>query len=182
MAAVRGQASCPPGWLLSAAFLAWTVSIVPATSIAGTPSPDDAYLEDLRGPWIMQGTVGSKAVKYDAVGERVFGNAWLKLHMVDSGKPPQYQADVFLGYDAKAHDFIVHWLDQFGATGARVVATGHRDGERLVVVFPYAEGAFRDTFQRDRPSGTWTLLLESQEKDGTWSTFANYKLTHPMRR
>lgn len=44
------------------------------------------------------------------------------------------QADVFIGYDAKAGDFISHWLDQFGAAGARILATGHRDREHLVNV------------------------------------------------
>jgi hypothetical protein len=48
--------------------------------------------------------------------------------------------------DSKANDFIAHWLDRFGAPGARVVARGERTGQQLIVVFPYAEGAFRDTF------------------------------------
>jgi hypothetical protein len=29
----------------------------------------------------------------------------------------------------------------------------------LIVTFPYADGAFRDTFTRDAARGTWTLLL-----------------------
>jgi len=168
------------GRLLIAALLAKVLTVMAAaSSLAGVPSADDAFLDDLEGRWIMRGTLGGKPVTYDAVGQRVLSGAWLKFHMSDSGKPPRYQADVFLGYDAKARDFIVHWLDQFGAAGGRVVATGHRDGEQLVFTFPYAEGAFRDTFQRDKQKGTWTLLLESQRKDGTWSTFANYNLTRP---
>jgi hypothetical protein len=69
---------------------------------------------------------------------------------------------------------VAHWLDRFGATGARVVATGHRDGERLILTFPYAGGAFRDTFTFEPKSGTWTLLLEAQEPSGSWSKFATY--------
>jgi len=97
--------------------------------------------------------------------------------MVDAGHPPQYQADVFISHDAKAGDYIAHWLDQFGAAGARVVAAGRRDGERLVLIFPYSDGAFRDTLQRDPQADSWTLLIESQGKDGAWSTFASYELT-----
>ncbi len=157
-------------------------SLVPTLSFGDPESPDEAYLDALRGPWIMTGTLGGKPIKYDAVGERVLSNAWLKLHMVDAAKPPQYQADVFLSYDRKAGDFIVHWLDQFGGGGARALAMGHRDAERLVVVFPYAEGAFRDTFQRDAHAESWTLLLEMQGKNDSWLTFASYTLTRPKRR
>lgn len=128
----------------------------------------------------MQGTVGNKAIKYDVVGKRIFGR-WLQLHIVDAARPPKYQAEVFLGYDDEAGDFMVHWLDSWGAAGARVVATGHLDGERLVVVFPYAAHTLRDTFQRDT-SGTWKVLVEKQEKDGTWSPFGNIQLTHPMKQ
>lgn len=150
----RGRPSSPRPALLSAALLTWTVSIMSATTLAGAPSPDDTYLDDLRGPWIMQGTFGNKAFRYEAVGKRVLRSGWLQIHMVDAAKPSKYRAEVFLGYDAAAGDFIVHWLDTWGAAGARVVATGHRDGERLVVVFPYAAGTLRDTFERDRSSGT----------------------------
>jgi hypothetical protein len=86
---------------------------------------------------------------------------------------------VFIGFDAQRHDFIAHWLDRFGAAGARVVASGRRDGQNLVVIFPYASGAFRDTFTFMPDTGAWSLLLESQKPDGTWSTFATYTLTRP---
>jgi hypothetical protein len=97
--------------------------------------------------------------------------------MIDLGSPPRYEAEVFIGYDAKAHDYIAHWLDRFGAAGSRVVARGERQGDELVLTFPYAEGAFRDTLTWRPTSKSWTLLLESQASDGRWSTFATYTLT-----
>jgi len=100
--------------------------------------------------------------------------------MKDEALPPKYEADVFIGFDTRAGDFVTHWLDRFGAGGARVVATGKRDGERLMVVFPYTEGAFRDTFTFEPKTQTWSLLLESQGRDGSWSTFAAYKLARPV--
>jgi hypothetical protein len=36
------------------------------------------------------------------------------------------KSDVYIGFDAKANDYIAHWLDRFGAPGARVVARGER--------------------------------------------------------
>jgi hypothetical protein len=102
--------------------------------------------------------------------------------MSDANSSPQYEADVFIGYDHKANDFIAHWLDGLGAAGARVVARGVREGQRLVVTFLYAEGAFRDTFTWRPTTQSWSLLLGSQSADGTWSTFASYTLTRRAKR
>jgi hypothetical protein len=43
----------------------------------------------------------------------------------------------------------------------------------------YAEGAFRDTFTLAADGSSGSLLIEAQEKDGGWSTFASYTLTRP---
>jgi len=94
---------------------------------------------------------------------------------------PRYEADVFIGFDPETKDYIAHWLDRFGAPGARVVARGERQNQRLVLNFPYTEGAFRDTLTWHPASVSWSLLLESQHADGTWSTFASYSLTRGVQ-
>ena len=93
--------------------------------------------------------------------------------MIDAASPPQYEADLFIGFDPKANDYIAHWLDNFGAAGARVVARGDRQGQSLVIIFPYAEGAFRDTFTWQPATTSWSLLMESQHSDATWKTTRN---------
>jgi hypothetical protein len=140
-------------------------------------SPDETFLDALHGKWLMAGSLGGKPVRYRADGHRVMQGGFIDLHMIDTGSPPQYEADVFIGYDPKAHDYIAHWLDRFGAAGASVVAQGKRMGERLVITFPYADGPFRDTFTWQPATESWWLLLESQAANGTWSTFASYTLT-----
>jgi hypothetical protein len=151
-----------------------------AADLKGTP--DDAYLDNLQGRWLMQGTLGGKPVHYLADGQRVLRGGFLRLHMIDVDSPPQYEAELFIGFDPKANDFIAHWLDRFGAAGARVVASGTRQGERLVLNFPYAEGAFRDTLLWQPEFASWSLLLESQRADGSWATFASYTLTRRAQR
>jgi hypothetical protein len=141
-----------------------------------TTTEHDAFLNRLLGKWEMIGTVMGKSVRYAANGERVLQDGFIRIHMTDVASPSQYEADLYLGFDPHEHDYVAHWLDKFGAAGARVVATGHRDGNRLILQFPYARGAFRNT---------WTLLdhercrllIEAQEQDGSWSTFADYRLT-----
>lgn len=155
------------------------LAIAVATSVSeakSTPSIDETYLDALRGTWDMPGTFGGRPIRYSAQGQRVLQGGFVRLHMIDASSPPQYEADVFIGFDPKANDYVAHWLDRFGAAGARVVGRGVRDGERLVITFPYAEGAFRDTFIRQPTTRSWSLLLESQAVDGTWSTFASYTL------
>jgi hypothetical protein len=146
-----------------------------ATERAATA--DEQYLDGLVGKWDMRGMLGGQPVRYRTDAARVLQGGFVRLHMIDATAPPQYEANLYLGFDTQAGDYVGHWLDRFGAAGARVVATGRREGEVLVIVFPYAEGMFRDTFTRHPDRGTWSLLLESQEKDGSWSTFASYELT-----
>lgn len=127
----------------------------------------------------MGGTIRGKPVRYLAEGQRVLEGGFLRLHMRDASKPAQYEADVYIGYDPSSKDFIVHWMDRFGAARARVAGRGDRLGDQLVVLFPYAEGAFRDTLTWQHGSESWSLLLEARAPDGSWSTFASYTLTRP---
>jgi hypothetical protein len=157
------------------------LNTAPVAHAEDARSADNAYLDALRGDWDMTGTLLGKPVKYRARGERVLQGGFIRLHMIDAADVPTYEADLFLGYDARANDYIGHWLDRFGAAGARVVASGKRTGETLIIQFPYAEGAFKDTFVYNPSSRTWSLLMESQAPSGGWTNFAAYTLVHPAR-
>jgi hypothetical protein len=162
------------------AALLLSILAVPGTACADAAGDaDNAYLEKLLGEWDMTGTMGSRALHDHARCERVLLGGFLRLHMIDAAPAPEYEADVFIGVDAVRHDFIAHWLDRFGAAGARVVGTGRRDDAHLVVIFPYVTGAFRDTFTFMPDSDTWSLVLEAQKPGGSWSTFATYTLARP---
>lgn len=148
-----------------------------AAAAAPLARPADPFLAQLAGRWDMVGTVGGKPVHHRGEGRWVLKSAWLCLTIVDAASPPAYTASVYLGFDRRQHDYVAHWLDQFGAAGARVVATGKREGQTLVLLFPYSQGAFRDTLTLAPDGASGTLLLESQAKAGGWSTFASYRLT-----
>ncbi len=144
---------------------------------AETPGdPDNRFLDAMAGDWMVTGTTLGKPIQYTLHGQRVLAGGFVRLDLVDTHNPPAYQADVYVSFDKTKRDYIMHWLDQFGAAGARVVGEGRRDGERLVVDFPYADGAFRDTFTYDPKAQDWHWLLQSQDKNGQWSVFANYTL------
>ncbi len=151
-----------------------------ATSFA--PPPDESFLDQLVGTWDMDGRMGDKPVHYIAIGERVMNNGWIDFHMQDRNEGASaYEAHVFLSADDAKHDFIAHWLDRFGAAGARVVGTGTREGHVLHLIFPYAEGAFRNTWTLDPAKDEWTLLIEAQAGNG-WRQFASYQLHQHVTR
>lgn len=170
------------GAIFFAFILLLAMSTERPTRAAEARSTDAAYLDALQGDWDMSGTLLGKPVRYHARGERVLQGGFLCLHMIDAAEAPTYEADLFLGYDARADDYIGHWLDRFGAAGARVVASGKRQGETLIIQFPYADAAFKDTFVYDPKSHAWSLLIESQKPGGGWSNFATYSLVHPARK
>lgn len=70
---------------------------------APAPSPDDAYLDELKGDWDMSGTLLGKPVRYQARGERVLQGGFLRLHMVDaSGVPPTRPTSLLVSTLAQA--------------------------------------------------------------------------------
>ncbi len=152
-----------------------------ATPPAPVPTPPahatDAFLAQLAGRWDLPGTLGGKPVHYHGEARWVLQDTWLQLNLIDAGAAPGYEASVYLGFDAKAGDYVAHWLDKFGAPGARVVGSGRLEGQTLVLLFPYAEGAFQDTFRLATDGNSGSLLIETQGKDGSWSTFASYRLS-----
>ena len=154
------------------------LAIASAAEAPGARDPS-ALLDRLKGKWDMAGILMKRPVRYEAEGRRVLQGGFLELHMIDVQSPPQYEASVFIGYDTTVKDYIAHWLDQFGAAGARVVGEGWADGNQIVIAYPYAEGAFRNTFTWNDATHGWHLVIESQSKDGKWSTFADYMLTRP---
>jgi hypothetical protein len=153
-----------------------TLGALGPVAAGAEPPQATRFLAQLGGDWDMNGSVLGKPAHYRAHGAWVLNGAWLELSMLDVGRPPAYEADLYIGYDATAQDYVAHWLDRFGAAGARVVATGERHGRTLVLHFPYPDGAFRDTLTLAGDSASGTLLIEAQKTDGSWSTFASYRM------
>jgi hypothetical protein len=141
----------------------------------GQSSPR-ALLNHLQGSWSMTGAVLNKPVKYAAEGVWVLQSQFLSLHMRDVAVPPTYEASLFIGIDSSKNQFVAHWLDKFGGAGARVVALGPLSAEKIEIIYPYAEGRFRNLFRYDAPKDQWSLLIEAEDAEGKWSVFAQYAI------
>ncbi|AWL04766.1 hypothetical protein DIR46_10145 [Massilia oculi] len=151
--------------------LAWAQA--PAASAAASPVP---LLRQLDGDWRMSGDVRGKPVTYRMTAEPALQGTFTALRMKDVQVPAQYEAVVYIGYDAASKTVIAHWMDSFGPKYSIPHGTGQIDGDTIQFVIPYATGPFRNTWRYDPAAGSWQFSLESGQPDGTWKHFARYKV------
>lgn len=141
----------------------------------GVPGRPDLF-QKLDGRWTMSGDVRGKPVVYALEARPALSGAFTVLHMQDVQVPPQYAADVYLGYDPATKAVIVHWMDSFGAKYSVPHGLGELGENVIQFTIPYEGGAFRDTFTFEPASGSWIFILESHQPDGSWKHFAKYKV------
>lgn len=151
--------------------------LLPVSVLAADERP--ALLKALDGPWIMRGDVRGKPVSYTMRAGPGLQDKFTEMHMVDVQQPPRYEARVFLGMDGAGQKVIAHWLDSFGAGSSVPHATGTLAGNVIEITFPYAGGAFRDTFTYQPEQQGWLFELEAARPDGGWQHFARYVLRRP---
>lgn len=137
-----------------------------------------SVLRALDGTWVMSGDVMGKPVTYRMVARPTLQGAFTELHMNDVQVPSQYEARVFIGYDAESKTIIVHWMDSFGAKYSIPHGTGRVTGNSVQFTIPYPSGSFRDTFTYNPASKTWLFALDAAQPDGTWKHFAHYRVHH----
>lgn len=147
-----------------------------AQDIVLREDPRPALLKQLDGEWLMEGDVLGAPVTYRLVAGPTLRARFTELHMRDVADPPQYEARVFLGFDAESGELIAHWMDDFGARYSIPHGTGRIDGSVLQFTIPYADGPFRDTFEFDQRNGTWHFRIEAGQPDGSWKHFARYEV------
>ena len=138
----------------------------------------EILLDHIIGAWNMSGQVENKAVKYSFEAKRILHDKLVLMHMEDLAVPSPYEADVYIGYDTSRACYVTFWLDNFGVDSAVTVfgyGKAHRD--TLVILFNFPNEPFRDTFTYDSINDAWRFLLEDGNPQGTWTTFADYKLT-----
>ena len=118
-------------------------------------------------------------VTYRMVAGPTLQGAFTEIHMNDVQVPSQYEARVFIGYDAESRTIIVHWMDSFGAKYSVPHGTGTVSENAIQFTIPYENGAFRDTFTYSQERNTWMFVLEAAQPGGKWKHFARYTAHRP---
>lgn len=153
------------------------------TALAAPPDArfEDARLDRLAGHWIVAREIRGEVVPNRLDAEWVLQHRFLRLHYTDPAKPPQYEAMVFVGWNRERAEYVAHWIDVFGGDFSETLGHGRVEGDSIVLVFPYPDGDFRNTYRWWPASGSWTSRGESQDSTGAWRPFMSDRFTRARR-
>jgi hypothetical protein len=62
-------------------------------------------------------------------------------------------------------------------SASETLGYGKREGNRLVFLFEYPDGPFRNTFTWDETKKSWMFLMQNGHRNGSWTLFAEDRLT-----
>ena len=142
----------------------------------------DPLLDHMVGQWVLEGTIAGQKTTHDVEAEWVLAHQYLRFREVSREKDergrPAYEAEVYLGWDAKAKEYVCIWIDVWGGASAETIGRATRRGSVFPFVFRDAGGAeaFHTTFLYDEKADAWEWRLDNVEK-GAEKPFARVRLT-----
>jgi hypothetical protein len=80
-------------------------------------------LDKLTGDWTATGVVGGDKVMYNFSIKWALNHQFLELSFSDTLRQLEYTADVFIGFACPNDEYIVHWIDIFGGSFSKTVAS-----------------------------------------------------------
>jgi hypothetical protein len=132
---------------------------------------DDELLSHLEGRWALTRSIRGTTERNTVEAGWVLDHQFLRLAMKDVATPPKYEAHVYVGWSNTDRRYVIHWMDLWGGHYSSR-GFGKRSGDAVEFRFADGEGAFFNTFTYDRAKDTWTMVLESGDRDGKRSPFA----------
>jgi len=146
------------------------------------PAAPAALLNHLTGVWTLRGTIAGKPAIHDVQAEWALNHEYLQLQEVSretTGGEPAYEAIVYIGWDAKAQQYVCLWLDTTSGDGlsSGVMGRATPGGDSIPFVFTLsASDQIHTTFSYDKAAGTWQWLIDNIA-NGKTQRFADVKLT-----
>lgn len=135
------------------------------------------FLQKWVGEWVGVGNITGEPVVYAVNANWVLDSQFIALHLVDTAAVPAYEANIYFGFDCNAHQFVVHWIDNFGPAFSQTLGYGHLTGNVLPLYFNYPDGAFLNTFTYHSTSDTWTSVSTFQTAEKQWVSFGDITFT-----
>jgi len=147
------------------------------------PTAAAALLSHLAGTWMLRGTIAGKQATHDVHAAWVLNGEYLQVHEISREKnakgAPAYEAIIYIGWDAKAQQYVCLWLDSTSGDGlsSGVIARANPAGDTIPFIFTTsASDQINTTFSYDKATGTWQWLIDNVENRQT-HRFANVRLT-----
>lgn len=158
--------------------------LVPALSaLCQQPPFQHDLLDRMVGTWDLEGKVMGRAAHHQVIAEWVLDHRFLRIHEKTAPSAPteerRYEGIVFVGDDPVSDRYVAHWLDTFGGRFSETLGYGKRDGNAVKFVFEYPDGPFHTTFRWLPETNGWQWLMETKDKEGKWTQFADFRLTRP---
>jgi hypothetical protein len=132
----------------------------------------DELLDNLVGDWKITRKFKTRTVENTAKTEWALNHQFLLIKMKDVNNPPQYEANVYIGYDHASDRYVAHWIDVFGGRFSETLGYGTRSGNSIKFVFEYPDGPFQNTFTWNPDKKSWTFLMQQKDQTGKWTLFA----------
>ncbi len=164
--------------LFAILLLAWCSSLMPNRVSAQTPLDGrerifhDELLDNLVGDWKITRKFKTRTAENTANVEWVLNHQFLLIKMKDVNNPPQYEANIYVGYDNASDRYVAHWIDVFGGRFSETPGYGTRAGNSIKFVFEYPDGPFLNTFTWNPDKKSWTFLMQQKDPNGKWTLFA----------
>jgi hypothetical protein len=159
------------------------IAIASLSTSAQQAPRQDPLLDHMTGNWILQGTIAGHAdTTHDVEADWVLRHEYIRIHETSHEKnaqgQPQYEAIVFIGWDAASSQYTCLWLDTTSGSGLSGDAIGHgkRNGDDIAFFFESKDGNFHTTFAYNKSTDTWQWIMDN-EIGGKRTPFARLKLT-----
>lgn len=147
------------------------------------PSPE-ALMDKMTGQWVMTGTSGNKPITHDVDVDWVLKRQYIRIHEVSRDKDTNghidYEAWIYVVWDATKHEYAVMWLDNTAATNFAPEGIGHAKptGDLIPFIWKDSEGnGIHNTFAYSRAKDTWSWTIDNVDNSGETSSFAKVTLS-----
>jgi len=146
---------------------------------AQQPTLDDPLLDAMTGKWVLQGEIRKNQTVQDVEVTWVLNHQYLRIHEISrettAEHRPQYEAEVFLGWDAARRQYVAHWMDVYGG-GFSLTGYADRKAASIPLVFTSPDSAFHTTFTYDEHNQSWHWTMDN-EQNGERRPFARLTMT-----
>jgi hypothetical protein len=157
-----------------------TVSI---PSLAQQPTLKDSLLDHMTGSWLLKGTIAGRQITHDIEAGWVLAHQYMLIRETSHEKTaegkPQYEANVYIGWDQASGEYVCIWLDVYGGiTPESIGRTKPAGNNEIPFIFRDSSNTdnFHTTFIYNKDTDTWQWLMANVDK-GKLLPFADIKLT-----
>jgi hypothetical protein len=148
---------------------------------AQQPTLKDTLLDKMTGNWLLEGKIAGKSTIHDIEAKWVLNHQYVLVHEISHEKndkgEPEYEANVYVGWDQQSGEYICMWIDIWGGVSASTVGRSKPHGNEIQFVFRDSSGipSFHTTFVYNKEADTWQWLMDNDD-NGKLQSFARVTL------